>query len=352
MRLVGALSFAALVLSISSCVFFRLPENPNDPADIAAPAYPSGSFWYDPIPGGATEDPNSAAYVERMAEEFRRPQGSSSTYKLVLVAEGGSVPVYYARPDTPRLSVPITTSGYGARGVTDVPVPPYLLPDSATDGHVVIVDPVAGIEYDFWQFRKERGRWVASAAALLDYSTQAVHEDKFSANASGFPLAAGLVWPDELLSLTPDAIDHALVFGYPLTRLDAYVEPATRSDGWMNDAEALPMGARIRLDPAYDIAGSSLTEPEKRIAEALQTYGAYLYDTGSPGSIIELNAVSPRSFSSDPYEAIPGYNPDGYLDVGNIPVDRFIVLELGTIRIWGESYPPEIAFEERYYGIE
>lgn len=80
--------------------------------------------------------------------------------------------------------------------------------------------------------------------------------------------------------------------------------------------------------------------------------------TGSPwartsSSIIELNAVNPRSFASDPYEQIAGYDAaGGYLDVGNIPVEHFRVLELGPVQTWGESYPPDIAFEERYYGVE
>ena len=115
------------------------------------------------------------------------------------------------------------------------------------------------------------------------------------------------------------------------------------------------MGARIQLDPGLDLTtlDPPLTEVEMRIAEALQTYGAYLYDTGSPGSIIELNAVNPRSFASDPYEGLERYEAEGgYIDVGNIPVDRFRVLELGPIQTWGVTYPPDIAFEERYYGVE
>jgi hypothetical protein len=290
-----------------------------------------------------------------MVEDHERDPGSSTRFELVLVIEGGSVPVYYADADMRRTSVPITTAGYGARGVNQVPVPAYLEPDSATDGHTVIVDRERGIEYDFWQLRRERGRWVASAIALLDYRNSPVHQDRFSANASGFPLGAGLVWPDDLLSDTPGAIDHALVFGYPLTRLDAFVSPATRSDGWRTDPDALPMGARIRLDPALDLGALDppLTQPELRIAEALQTYGAFLYDTGTPGSIIELNAVNPRSFSSDPYIAIDGYNAEGgFLDVGNIPVDRFQVMELGEVRLWGEDYPEEVAFPGEYYGLE
>lgn len=342
-----------LLPALSSCAFFSLPAAPMAPADVPPVAYPADSFWYDPVPADAAVDPRSAEYIARMAEEFGRPAGSSTRFELVLVVEGGSVPVYYAEASTPRVSVPITTSGFGARGVSGVPVPTWLLPDSATDGHTVIVDPAEGIEYDFWQLRKERGRWVASAIALLDYRNHATHTDRFSANASGFPLGAGLVHPDDLAA--GGSINHALVFGYPLTRLDAFVAPATRSDGWMTDPAALPMGARIQLDPDLDLDALDppLTLPERRIALALQAYGAYLYDTGSPGSTVELNGVNPRSFATDPYIGLERYDAaGGFIDVGNIPVDRFRVLELGPVQTWGVSYPTDIAFEERYYGAE
>jgi hypothetical protein len=357
--MVARLSAGLIIVAatLTSCVFFELPAKPADFREPTEVVYAGGtSFWSETVAAsGRSVDPDSDAYIERLASEYRR-DGGGTAFRLVIIVEGGSVPIYEADSETPRFSVPITTAGYGARGVTGVPVPAWLVPDSATDGHVAIIDRDEGVEYDFWQLRKEHGRWVASAAALLDYTTGAAHADRFSVAASGFPLAAGLVWPDELTSATPGAIDHALVFACSLTRLKSYVAPATRSDGWMDDPEAMPMGALLRLDPGWNPATDAdpaLTRPELRVAEALQTYGAYLYDTGSPGSVIELNAVNPRSFATDPYIGLERYEAGGgYIDIGNIPVDRLQVMELGTVETWGESYPPDIAFEERYYGVQ
>lgn len=353
-RLLLAVSAAIL---ITSCVMFVLPQSPHDYSAVPEGPFPAGSLWGSSNVIGASPavDPDSSRYVDAMVSEHARPPGSTTRYELVVVVEGGSVPVYYADSADPRFSVPITSAGYGARGVTGVPIPEYAVPDSATDGHIAIIDQVAGVQFDFWQFRKERGRWVSSAAAIIDYTTRSVHADRFSVAASGFPLTAGLIWPSKLRSASAGAIDHPLVFGYPLTRDHAFVAPATRSDGWSSNPASLPMGARIQLDPDLDLStlDPPLNQVELRIAEALQTYGAYLYDTGSPGSIIELNAVNPRSFSDDPYVGLDRYDADGgYIDVGNIPVDRFLVLELGPVSLWGTSYPPNIAFEERYYGVE
>jgi hypothetical protein len=352
--LYGVVVVAAMIPG--SCVLFTLPTSSLAYTEVPEVNYPAGSFWNEQLPAdhmhpAYTLDPKSDLYIEAMANEHRRDSGT--LFELVLVVEGGSVPIYYADADDPRVSVPISTAGYGARGVTDVPIPSYALPDSATDGHIAIIDTERNIEYDFWQFRKERGRWVSSAAALMDLSTNSVHEDRFSVAASGFPLSAGLIWPEELLD--GGVIDHALVFAYPLTRDHAFVSPATRSDGPYNDEAALPLGAHVILDPELDLDALDppLNGVEMKIATALQEYGAYLYDTGSPGSIIELNAVNPRSYSSDPYVGLPRYEQGGgYLDVGNIPVDKFQVLELGPIETWGAPYPSDIAFEEYYYGVE
>ncbi len=56
--------------------------------------------------------------------------------------------------------------------------------------------------------------------------------------------------------------------------------PATHTDGVYNDIAALPEGARIQLDPAFNVEAQAWPRWEKTIAHALQTYGAYVGDTG------------------------------------------------------------------------
>ena len=52
-------------------------------------------------------------------------------------------------------------------------------------------------------------------------------------------------------------------------------------DGRQTDANAMPMGTHIQLDPSFDI--SSLSRTQKIIAQALKDYGAFLVD--SSGSL-------------------------------------------------------------------
>jgi hypothetical protein len=56
-----------------------------------------------------------------------------------------------------------------------------------------------------------------------------------------------------------------------------YVWPARHSDGTSTSLTALPMGARLRLKPTFDIQGYA---PSLQvILKALQTYGMILADT-------------------------------------------------------------------------
>jgi len=55
---------------------------------------------------------------------------------------------------------------------------------------------------------------------------------------------------------------------------------ATSTDGRNTGSSALPEGAHIQLDPSVDVASQPWPAWEKTLAVALQTYGAYVSDTG------------------------------------------------------------------------
>jgi len=140
--------------------------------------------------------------------------------------------------------------------------------------------------------------------------------------ASGFPFLAGVIWPDELAA---GRIDHTLVFSYPFTRSGGPVAPAVLSDGITNDASAIPIGARVRLDPNLDLDGLNLQPYERTIAEALKTYGMYLGDTGGD-STVGLYVVDPKSTTGNLYD---GLLPDEDFPAVNLPLDRLQVLSFG-----------------------
>jgi hypothetical protein len=87
----------------------------------------------------------------------------------------------------------------------------------------------------------------------------------------------GVILPEEIAQ---GHIDHALFFTTPYTRSGYIACPATNTDGQADDPNALPEGARIQLDPAFNVDAQPWPRWEKVIGHALQTYGAYLGDTG------------------------------------------------------------------------
>ena len=145
-----------------------------------------------------------------------------------------------------------------------------------------------------------------------------------STRRSQFALLAGAIWPHELAA---GQINHALVFVYPTTRAGVYTPPAKGTDGAFTDATALPIGAHLQLDPTLNLDNLGLTSHERTIAQAMQTYGMYLSDTGSG---IALSTVHPYSFAGNPYA---GLLPDTILQehgllLSNIPAGSFRVLQM------------------------
>ncbi len=178
-----------------------------------------------------------------------------------------------------------------------------------SDGHVVLYDVDTFTEYDCWQATTVRdGECGSQGAGLIGttiYETGAidffdvrgagVNSDTFSsARATGTPLLAGLILPEDVES---GAIEHALEFAIPgprnLNTVDPfdpfpsdYFYPAstTETDYYSTNPNALAAGQRIRLKPQVvdencDLINENDFAPITRMfLTALRTYGAYLVD--------------------------------------------------------------------------
>jgi hypothetical protein len=74
------------------------------------------------------------------------------------------------------------------------------------------------------------------------------------------------------------AINHAVRFTLPVTQ-EAFTPPASHWASSTTDANAPPMGMRMRLKASFDISGFSAAN--QVILTALQQYGIILADNGS-----------------------------------------------------------------------
>ncbi|HPD28780.1 MAG TPA: hypothetical protein PLL20_02210 [Phycisphaerae bacterium] len=176
------------------------------------------------------------------------------------------------------------------------------------DGHLVLYSTQMAVEYDFWNattirnvFGRSLGGGRSGAAVLaagaidfFDVHGRGTNNDGlYSARATGTPLLAGLILPEDVES---GQIAHALAFAIPGPRNTAadpttpsnldYVYPASTTETvfYSVDSNALAAGQRIRLkttivdDEGETIDESQLAPITQMFLEALRTYGAYLVD--------------------------------------------------------------------------
>ena len=284
------------------------PANPGpvsfDPATLftSGPLRSVVSSW--PV------DPGSAAHISRLAG-----------LNFVVSLRQWTVAVHGAAAGTTLTDVALTnTWGTGLTQLKGVPMPTGVLPDPAGDGHLTVVQPSTGCVYDLFRARVVDGAWVADWAHAIPAGSSGIYPDAMGTRAAGFSAALGMIWPQEI---ERGRIDHALVFAYPYTT-SAHVAPAVRSDGRTTTAGALPIGARLRLDPALDLSALGLSRTEQVIAKALQEYGMVLGDTSGG---FTLYAAHPRGLGHDPYQQLFGTTSD-WASLAKIPKDRFQVLTL------------------------
>ena len=176
------------------------------------------------------------------------------------------------------------------------------------DGHLVLYQPETFTAYDFWQATTVRdkrchsrggglvGTTILEAGAVDFFDVRgpgANPDGYYSARATGTPLLAGLILPEDVES---GRIAHALAFALPGLRntspdpneplpSDYFYPASTAETGYYNtNPRALAAGQRLRLKQnLVDAEGKPLDEsrlaPITRLfLDALRTYGAYLVD--------------------------------------------------------------------------
>jgi hypothetical protein len=154
------------------------------------------------------------------------------------------------------------------------------------DRHVIVVDPVNGKLYEFWQSRKTDAGWQASNEATFDLKTGALRKERWtSSDAAGLPIFPAVVRYDEC---ERGKVEHAMRFTVRRTRR-GYVLPATHWASPSYDKSFPRMGERFRLKASFDTSG--FPKHARAILEGLKTYGMFVADNGSDW----LMSISPDS---------------------------------------------------------
>ncbi|MEA2633973.1 MAG: hypothetical protein QOH92_740 [Chloroflexota bacterium] len=279
--------------------------------------YAATSFWNQPIAAAATIDPGSKGMVDQALVPYKSAAnfwaGSNSWAK----------PLTYANPSSSLYNVACTK--YDCQTDVSFHIPAYAVPSTGSDHHLVVIDAQTGKELDMWlaSYDQRSDSWLAGARYITDPTgwgavcPQKQHCD--GAVAAGFAALGGIVRPEEIAQ---GHIDHALFFTTPHTRRDFIACPATHTDGVHDDPTAIPEGARIQLDPAFPVDKQPWPRWEKIVAHALQTYGAYLGDTGDSLSVA-AEATLDRGYDAWSMVGVPAF-----ASIGNLPWSQFRVLTL------------------------
>lgn len=143
------------------------------------------------------------------------------------------------------------------------------------DRHAVVVDPAAGMLYEFYQLKKTDSGWQAAQSSIFDLKSNKLRPDGWtSTDAAGLPIFPAIIRYDEL---EKGEITHALRFTVRNSRR-AYVAPATHFASRKTDKNLPRMGERFRLQADYDISGFS--PYVQTILKTLKKHGMLMADNG------------------------------------------------------------------------
>ncbi len=144
------------------------------------------------------------------------------------------------------------------------------------DRHMIVVDPVQGMLYEFFEARRTDAGWQASNEATFDLNSNRLRPRGWtSSDAAGLPIFPSLPRFDEC---ERGMVEHALRFTVSRTRKE-FIYPATHHAGHTTDRYVPAMGQRFRLKEGVDVSG--FPPHARAIALALKKYGMFVADNGA-----------------------------------------------------------------------
>jgi hypothetical protein len=144
------------------------------------------------------------------------------------------------------------------------------------DRHVLVLDKSNCFLYELYSSYPQASSWNADSGAVWDLLADEQRPYTWtSADAAGLPIFPGLVRYDEVAA---GALNHAIRFTLQNSSA-GFVPPASHWASTTSNANALPMGARLRLKSTFDV--STYSAGNQVILNAMKKYGLILADNGS-----------------------------------------------------------------------
>jgi hypothetical protein len=339
----GATTSSCSGASYGNCVQFCPPIPMDGTVSLALcdPGTPfaASSFWNTPLPANTPVNPNNADYLNAIAYNLcfdttavpstPPPACPTSTYYGYLNSSGASAPLYVVPADQPL--VPVTrdcgtpNTAFNNSVAGGVPVPADAHGAAGTDAEIIVYQPSADKEWEFWQFQKDSsGDWEACWGGGMSNVSQSdgVFPNDLGATATSLP---NLGADPRVEEFRAGSIDHAIgiiigdVASADLAKGTApagqpsgtigYSWPATRTDGGSTNPLAVPEGTRFRLPSTLNLNNYALTPAAKAVAVAAQKYG-FVVDDSCPQPCITIRVGDPTAYTTaglpNPYTSGPG----------------------------------------------
>jgi hypothetical protein len=280
----------------------------------------------------ATVDPNSPSMAAGLVAEVRRELQAKSGPWIDTSNDG--VPIVTVPAGQPTVSVALRRADGGTNpGISAawraVPLPPRARP-SMGEHDLAVWQPSTDRMWEFFELTRSGGSWQARwGGAMQHVSTDTgVYGPRawpgaqtfWGVTASSLPLVGGAM---TLQQMQAGDINHALALAIPDTRAGVFAAPAQRTDGTSASADAIPEGARLRLDPRLDLSALHLPPLTRAIAQAAQRYGIIIRDTGGE---VTFFGQDPSAGSRAYAKLYGGLSP--YQLLAAFPWNRLQVLKL------------------------
>jgi IPT/TIG domain-containing protein len=273
--------------------------------------FPAASLWNTDI-SAAPVDPNSAALINFIGPNIGlHPDFGSGLYNNSIIG------IPYEVVDSTQGPVTINFTAYGDEsdpGPMPIPLnaPIEGDPDPSGDQHVLILDNANCWLYELYDAQPSGSAWNAGSAAVWDLTADEQRPYTWtSADAAGLPIFPGLARYDEVAA---GAIHHALRFTLQNSRA-AFTPPASHWAANSSNANAAPMGMRLRLKASFDI--SSFSPANQVLLTAMKKYGLIMADNGSSMFI-----------SGAPND---NWNNDDLHNLGSVTAADFDVVQMNPI---------------------
>ncbi|HXY79182.1 MAG TPA: hypothetical protein VEI08_00955 [Candidatus Bathyarchaeia archaeon] len=273
--------------------------------------FPSDNLWNTDI-SNAPVDPNSAAIINFIGGSVPlHPDFGSGLYN------GSIIGIPYLVVDSSQGPVTINFTAYGDESDPGpMPIPTNAPiegdPNPSGDQHVLVLDNNSCWLYELYDAQPSGSGWNAGSAAVWDLTADEQRPYTWtSADAAGLAIFPGLARYDEVAA---GAINHALRFTLQNSRA-AFTPPASHWAATSTNANAAPMGMRMRLKAGFDISSYSATN--QVILTAMKKYGIIMADNGSSMYI-----------SGAPDD---GWDNDDLHDLDGVTASDFDVIEMNPI---------------------